>query len=91
MYMELEKKFAEAAYTVKAGEIVVKDGEVKATPLGRTYWVDADIPEDLEAELYKDLEQTFRDYYTVSLRNYPVQDEYLPTGYPVKPTGGEWR
>ena len=91
MYPELEKKLAKAAYTVKAGQVVVKDGEVKATPMGRTYWVDADIPDDLEAELYKDLEQTFRDYYTVSLRNYPVQDEYLPTGYPVKPSGGEWR
>jgi formylmethanofuran dehydrogenase subunit A len=57
---------------------VVKDGEVVAAPLGKTFWVDAKVPEEAEAELMKDLEAEFRDHYTVSLSNYPVQDAYLP-------------
>ena len=29
--------------------------------------------------MMKDVEAEFRNYYTVSLRNYPVEDAYLPT------------
>ena len=77
-YKELEKAFSRAAYTVKAGEVVVKDGEVVATPTGATHWVNAKVPEDLEKEFIKDFEADFRKYYSVSLRNYPVEDAYLP-------------
>ena len=80
MYEALEKALGHAAYTIKGGEIVVKDGEVVATPLGDTYWVDSKVPEDLEADVMKEIEADFNDYYTVSIKNYPVQDAYLPTG-----------
>ncbi|UCH57051.1 MAG: formylmethanofuran dehydrogenase subunit A, partial [Candidatus Bathyarchaeota archaeon] len=83
MYRELEKALSRAAYTVKKGEIVVKDGEVVAAPLGTTFWVDAKIPEEREAKFMKDLEADFSRYYTVSLRNYPVQDAYLPLHQPL--------
>ncbi len=79
MYKELEKAFSRAAYTIKGGEIVVKDGEVMAAPQGTTYWVDAKVPEEVDAELMNDVETEFKNYYTVSLRNYPVEDAYLPT------------
>ena len=91
MYEHLEKALRSAAYTIKGGEVVVKDGEVMATPLGTTYWADAKIPEDVETELMKDLEEEFRNHYTVSLRNYPVEDAYLPTQQPVAAEGrGRW-
>ena len=77
-YNELIKAFGKAAYTIKGGEIVVKDGEVVATPMGSTHWVDAKVSPEIDAELMKDLERDFKDYYTVSLKNYPVEDEYLP-------------
>lgn len=77
-YKELEKAFSKAAYTIKGGEIVVKDGKVVATPLGATHWVDPYIPEEHEQALMKDLEEAFKKYYTVSLRNYPVEDAYIP-------------
>jgi formylmethanofuran dehydrogenase subunit A len=80
MYEALEKALGHAAYTIKGGEVVVKDGEVVATPLGDTYWVDSKVPEDLEADVMKEIEADFNDYYTVSIKNYPVQDAYLPTG-----------
>ena len=90
MYRELEKAFTGAAYTVKGGEIVVKDGEVVQAPLGATHWVDAEIPGELEGELMKDLEADFKEYYTVSLRNYRVEDAYLPVQVPVE-AEGRWR
>ena len=77
-YHDLIKAFGNAAYTIKGGEIVVKDGEVMATPMGATHWVDAKVPQEIDEELMKDLEQYFKNYYTVSLKNYPVEDEYLP-------------
>ncbi len=89
MYRDLEKSLARAAYTIKGGEIVVKDGVVTATPLGSTFWVDSKIPEKLEAEVLKEIEADFDKYYTVGFRNYPVEDAYLPTGVPVR-TKGRW-
>ena len=89
-YKELEKAFAKAAYTIKGGQVVVKDGEVTATPMGATHWVDAKIPDAIEKDLMKDLEKEFKQYYTVSLRNYPVEDEYLPV-QKVHKAGGKWK
>jgi len=87
MYRDLEKSLARAAYTIKGGEIVVKDGVVTATPLGSTFWVDSKIPEKLEAEVLKEIEADFDKYYTVGFRNYPVEDAYLPTGVRVEAKG----
>ena len=89
MYRDLEKSLARAAYTIKGGEIVVKDGVVTATPLGSTFWVDSKIPEKLEAEVLKEIEADFDKYYTVGFRNYPVEDAYLPTGVRME-TQGRW-
>jgi formylmethanofuran dehydrogenase subunit A len=77
-YDELEKSFAKAAYTIKDGKIVAKDGEIIASPMGTIHWVNAAIPEEIESDLMKELEADFKDYYTVSLKNYPVEDVYLP-------------
>jgi len=51
--------------------------------------VDAKVPEALEADVMKEIEQDFKNYYTVGFRNYPVEDAYLPTGRPVT-TEGRW-
>jgi formylmethanofuran dehydrogenase subunit A len=83
MYKDIEKAFARAAYTIKGGEIVVKDGEVMAAPQGTTYWVDAKVPEEADADMMKDVEAEFRKYYTISLNNYPVEDAYLPVQQPM--------
>ncbi len=90
MYKDLEKSLARAAFTIKGGEIVVKDGEVVATPLGSTFWVDSKVPEQLEKEVTKEIDADFTNFYTVSFRNYPVEDEYLPTSIRMK-TKGRWK
>ena len=89
MYKALEKSLSHASYTIKGGKIVVKDGNVVATTLGDTYWVDVKIPKSLEVEMVKEIEQDFKDYYTVGFRNYPVEDAYLPTGQ-VMAVKGRW-
>lgn len=77
------KAFGAAAYTIKGGEIVVKDGEVIA--LGNvksTIWTDADGFNN--KEVTDDIVEKFLKYYSVNLNNYPVQDAYLPNPLVVK-------
>ncbi len=73
----VKKAFQLPAYTIKGGEIVAKEGEITATPTGRTFWVDARVPEEYTTRMMKDLEWKFRKYYSVKMANYMVQDEYV--------------
>ncbi len=81
-YNEIIKAFSRAAYTIKDGEVVVKDGEVVKEVYGKTYWTNFQYTED--EELREDLEKVFRDYYTVSLSNFEVPLTYLPNNKPIK-------
>lgn len=80
---KIEKAFTKAAYTIKDGEIVVKDGEIVKVVDGRTFWTDAAISEDLEARIKQDLNEKWYRYYSVNLANYPVGNEYLKRPNPV--------
>ncbi|MHC1579057.1 MAG: formylmethanofuran dehydrogenase subunit A [Candidatus Alkanophagales archaeon] len=81
----IQKALLNAKYTIKGGEVVVKDGEVVAAPEGRTFYVDVSYgDEEVWKEMLSDLERMFREYYTVSLANYPVQDAYVPKPYVIK-------
>jgi formylmethanofuran dehydrogenase subunit A len=68
---------ARAKYTIKGGEVVVRDGEIVAVPQGRTYWVDASVPEDQAAKVEADLASKFAKYYSIQMSNYMVQDAYV--------------
>jgi formylmethanofuran dehydrogenase subunit A len=76
-YKEIEKKFSSAAYTIKDGEILVKNGEIVQTRYGRTLWVNSKVDGELEKEVMKDIEYNFKRYYSVNLANYPVREEVL--------------
>ncbi|MCE8425588.1 MAG: formylmethanofuran dehydrogenase subunit A [Candidatus Methanoperedens sp.] len=76
-HAKIKSAFSSAAYTIKGGEIVVKDGEITATPAGRTYWVDATVPEEQTEIMMKDIRHKFKNYYSMNLANYAVQDEYV--------------
>ncbi len=80
----VQRAFLNAKYTIKRGEIVVKDGEIVATPEGRTFYVEPECEESLMNEVMKDIERLFKEYYTVSLSNYPVQDVYTPHPYVIR-------
>lgn len=76
-YEKVKKAFSGAAYTLKDGEVVVKGGEIEATPKGRIYWVNAKVPANIDSTMQKDIDIKFKKYYTVSKSNYMVEDMYL--------------
>ncbi len=76
-HAKIKSAFSSAAYTIKGGEVVVKDGQITATPMGRTYWVDASVPKEHTETMMKDIRMKFKNYYSINLANYMVQDAYL--------------
>lgn len=75
---EIEKAFTLTTYTIKDGEIVVKDGKVVATPMGSTIWTKIDIDNELMNNMLQDIKTKWRDHYSINFNNYPVQEAYLP-------------
>jgi len=56
---------------------VVKDGQITAAPMGRTFWVSASVPEEHTDIMMKDIRLKFKNYYSINLANYMVQDAYV--------------
>ncbi len=76
-HAKVKSAFSSAFYTIKNGEVVVKNGEVMATPSGRTFWVSASVPEQHNSVVVKDMQLKFRNYYSINMANYMVQDAYV--------------
>jgi len=76
-HAKVKKALISALYTIKGGEVVVKDGSIIATPEGRTYWVNPKVPQSYTDKMMPSLVDKFKNYYTVNLANYIVQDEYV--------------
>jgi formylmethanofuran dehydrogenase subunit A len=75
------RAFAHAAYTIKDGEIIVKDGEVKQHVDGKTIWTDVQMQKPLTID--DGVRQKFKDYYSIEFENYPVTDHYLKKSSPI--------
>jgi formylmethanofuran dehydrogenase subunit A len=75
----IEKAFQDAAWTIKGGEIVVKDGEVVSKGNKRTIWVDA-TDGKTDPAILEDIDKKFLRFYSVTLNNYPVQEAYVNRG-----------
>lgn len=80
-YKLVRKAFRRAAYTVKGGKIVVKNGEVVKHEDGATVWLDMQLSEP--AEVTCDMKRRFKEYWTVEFENYPVSEEYLKVTHPI--------
>jgi formylmethanofuran dehydrogenase subunit A len=74
-YKPVRRAFGHAAYTIKGGDVVVKDGEVVKQVSGRTMWLDVETAEPCQID--EEMKRRFRDYWTVEYDNYPVFDHYL--------------
>jgi formylmethanofuran dehydrogenase subunit A len=74
-YRTVRKAFRRAAYTIKGGNIVVKDGLVLKHVDGRTMWLDIKVSQ--QATITSDMKKRFKDYWTVEYENYPVNEEHL--------------
>jgi len=80
--MTLVRAFKNAAYTIKDGEIVVKNGEIVKSVKGRTYWVNVKASPSL-LEVEPELQKIFEEYYTVKYENYLVPDHHLAAAAPI--------
>jgi len=74
----IEKAFSLAAYTIKDGQIVVKDGEITATPMGTTICAEGKVKEGVMKAMLDDVKAHWRDHYSINFNNYAVQDAYAP-------------
>jgi len=68
---DVARMFAHPRYVVKAGEVVIEEGDIRATPEGRAFLVQPTYDADIEQYL----QPLFEDYYTMSFANYPVEME----------------
>jgi len=85
-FVATRKAFERAAYTIKDGKIVVKDGEVVKQVFGKTYWVDVEtsMPHDVN----DDIKKKFKDYWTVEYENYPIREGFLHSPAPIAVKAG---
>ncbi len=74
-YKVVRRAFRNAAFTIKDGKIVVKDGEIVQNVEGRTMWLDVETKEKVQVD--QDMRNKFKQYWTVEYDNYPVYDHYL--------------
>jgi formylmethanofuran dehydrogenase subunit A len=80
-YKTVRKAFRKAAYTIKDGEIVSKNGEILKHVDGATMWLDVKVNEP--ARITDDIKKRFKGYWTVEYENYPVTEEYLKKSNPL--------
>ncbi|MDM7935019.1 MAG: formylmethanofuran dehydrogenase subunit A [Methanothrix sp.] len=73
----VKRALSTARYTIKSGVVVAEDGRIMAAPPGRTYWVDAAVPQQDSDRLMVSLREKFERYYSIQISNYPVQDAYV--------------
>jgi formylmethanofuran dehydrogenase subunit A len=85
-YKSVRKAFKRAAYTVKGGKIVVKNGEIVRHADGATMWLDVHVSEPVR--LTDDMKKRFKEYWTVEYENYSVGEECLKASRPVTVKAG---
>jgi formylmethanofuran dehydrogenase subunit A len=81
-YRLIRRAFKRAVYTVKNGEIVIKDGEIVKSVEGKTFWVDVETSPGVD-QFAPRLKRVFEDYYTVQYENYVVPERHLAASCPV--------
>jgi formylmethanofuran dehydrogenase subunit A len=74
----IEKAFSNAAYTIKDGQIVVKNGEITATPMGTTICAEGKIEDSIYEATLDEVQLHWRDHYSINYRNYELGNHYTP-------------
>jgi len=80
-YKAVRKAFKKAAYTIKDGKIVVKNGEILRHVEGATMWLDVQTSQPVK--ITEEMKRKFREYWTVEYENYPVTENYLEISHPI--------
>jgi len=66
-----------ALYTLKDGEVVVKDGKIAKVVPSRHLWSNIQGFEEQEKKVIENIMPMFNRYYTVKFENYKVHDHYV--------------
>ncbi len=74
----IEKAFSNAAYTIKDGQIVVKDGKIMASPISKTLVSKGQIKESIYNAVLDDVKAHWREHYSINFNNYAIGDYYTP-------------
>lgn len=82
------KGFQQTDYTIKRGRIVFRQGECLVDGSNTTIWVNPEISENYNMEHDPEFVKKFDRYYTVRMKNYPVQDAYLHRDLCIKTEAG---
>ena len=69
-----EQTFAWPRIVIKAGQVIIQDGEIRQDLSGRSLYVEPPYDSAIEPEIRR----WFSDFYTIEYANYPVGMEYLP-------------
>jgi formylmethanofuran dehydrogenase subunit A len=77
----VRKMFGNAAYTIKGGKIVAKNGEILRHVKGTTMWLDVQVSNPIE--ITEEMRRRFREYWTVEYENYPVTENYMEISHPI--------
>jgi formylmethanofuran dehydrogenase subunit A len=70
---DIARMFGHPRYVIKGGEVVIEEGDIRATPEGREFVIQPKYDPEIETFL----RPLFEDYYTMSFENYPVPMERL--------------
>ena len=70
---DIQRMFELPRYVIRRGEVIVEEGEIRATHTGKLLHV---APTYDEGAL-PDIQAWFEEYYTIQWRNYPVDEHYL--------------
>jgi formylmethanofuran dehydrogenase subunit A len=81
----LVKAFSNAAYTIKCGKIVVKDGCIVQETNGQIMWTNAKACDEHEREIIEDLELLFNRFYSLRLDAYEVHENHIHNGRQITP------
>ncbi|MBI3864255.1 MAG: formylmethanofuran dehydrogenase subunit A [Planctomycetia bacterium] len=68
-------------WVLKAGEVVVEQGEIRQETFGSTLRADTHYDESA----IPNIRQWFEEFYTIQFNNYAVDDHYTPTGTTAVP------
>jgi formylmethanofuran dehydrogenase subunit A len=80
---DIQRMFELPRYVIRAGEVIVEDGEIRSTPNGRVFHVAPEYDESAVSHI----REWFEQHYTIQFANYPVGERYL-TEHEVVPTLG---
>ena len=76
-YSKVIEGFSLTDYTIKGGRVISKRGNCLLNGNNRTIWVKPKISEQYNMSNDPEFIKKFERYYTVSMDNYPVEEEYL--------------